>query len=743
MLGIITRWQRTEPLVRAEIIATSWEIFSVLLFSSAVVPLAFSTPWPSAIFVGGLALSAGLARRLTSLGRVGYAVAAAIRALSWLAAITPLLSYEDLRLLIASTGFGLMAGGIRRAIYRRTLDPPTDNPSPVRMRADLRAGLAENAMVAGIVGGHVMLLFSVAFLRTESKMVFRAWWEIIPALAVLGTLGFTLGVRPITDRAHAGLRMGPDGDAGELGAALEQAERIPQRLSYINFAVWLACIAIGVLYFQADQRWNGPDALNQVAFGALFAWGVSFYQRGWHEDAVAPVVARLRQWTGKAAARETVNLRRRMLTQFGGPLLFTLALSLLAAVGLYRTMAGNLSLREDFNAITALGASFGMLVLAVGGVFLRAARQLSEPLAMLANAADDVASGKLEAEVPPVIAPVEVVGLGASIERMRQALARTIAELKEERAHLEVNVALRTSELAATVEELKEAQTALIQGERMALIGELVAGVAHEIYNPLNAISGSISALERVREELLEMLDAYRTLEDSLPEAEREAIRARRARIDLDGTFGDLEGVVKVVQKATQRAVDIVAHLKSFSRAPSEPIPADIHDGLRETLGLLGHRIRHAGIEVIEDFGDVPEVVCRAGEINQVFMNLLTNAIHASLERHGHGGGVIAVRTSADKEAASVAISDNGTGVPKELHKRIFDPFFTTKARGEGTGLGLSISTEIVRRHGGRLWVEADPELGGARFVCRLPLQPARRSIRGARPPSEVAVERP
>jgi signal transduction histidine kinase len=745
MLGITSRWWRAEPLVRAEIVATAWEIFSVLLFSSAVVPLAFTTPWPSAIFVGGLAASALVARRLTELGRRGYAIAAVLRTVSWLAAVTPLLSYEDLRLLIATCGFGLMAGGIRRAIYRRTLDPTTAQPSPVRMRADLRAALAENAMVAGIVGGHVMLLFSVAFLRTASQVVFRAWWEIIPALAILGTLGFTLGVRPTTDRVHAGLRMGPDGDAAELVAALEQAERIPQRLSFINFAVWMACIAIGVLYFQADQRWYWPDALNQLAFGALFAWGVSFYQRGWHEDAVAPIVARLRQWTGKSAARETVDLRRRMLAQFGGPLLFALALSLLAAVGLYRTMASDLALREDFNAITALGASFGMLVLAVGGVFMRAARQLSEPLSLLAHAADDVASGKLDAEVPPVIAPVEVVGLGRSIERMRQALAQTIAELKEERAGLEVRVAVRTSELSTALEELKQAQTALIQGERMALIGELVAGVAHEIYNPLNAISGSISALERVRAELCDMLDAYHAAEAHLPDGERRAIEARRAQLDLEGTFADLAGVVAVVQKATQRAVDIVGNLKSFSRAPTEPIPTDIHEGLRETLGLVGHRIRHGGIELVEDYGDLPRVVCRAGEINQVFMNLLTNAIHAVLERHGHGGGVIAVRTASDGEAASVSISDNGGGVPAELQKRVFDPFFTTKARGEGTGLGLSISTEIMRRHGGRLWVEADPALGGARFVCQLPFESARGGRASARGRLAVqpAAERP
>ncbi|HEX5634642.1 MAG TPA: hypothetical protein VFX50_15475, partial [Gemmatimonadales bacterium] len=250
-LSVVGRWRRAEPLVRAEIIATTWEIFSVLLFISAVVPLAFTTPWPSVVFVSGLAISSLLARRLASMGRQGYMVAAGLRILFWLAAVTPLLSGLDVRVLVASLGFGLMAGGIRRASYRRFLDPRTPDPSPVVMRTELRTSLAENAMVAGIVGGHVMLLFSVGFLRTASNVVFRAWWEIIPALAVLGTLGFTLGVRPTTNRVLAGLRGGTDASAEVLEEALTQAQRIPQRLSLVNFVVWMVCIVIGVLYFQS------------------------------------------------------------------------------------------------------------------------------------------------------------------------------------------------------------------------------------------------------------------------------------------------------------------------------------------------------------------------------------------------------------------------------------------------------------------------------------------------------------
>jgi two-component system, NtrC family, sensor kinase len=497
----------------------------------------------------------------------------------------------------------------------------------------------------------------------------------------------------------------------------------------------------------------------QLAFVALFSWGVSFYQRAWHEDAVRPIVTRLRAWSGKREGAAPIDLRRRMLSDFGLPLVFTLALSLLASIGLYRTLGVGLTVEQDFNSITALCASFLMLVLAVGSVFARAARQLSAPLSRLADAADRVASGQLASEVPHVAGPSEVVGLGRSIERMRQALAHTIAELQAERAGLESRVEVRTAELRDALEELKQAQTALIQGERMALIGELVAGVAHEIYNPLNAIAGSIGSVERVQGEIEAMLAAYAAAEEELPPGARAALGKKREELDLEGALADLAGIVRVVQSASRRSVEIVAHLKSFSRASSEPVPSDLHAGLHETLGLLRHRLRHLGIEVVERFGDLPDVVCRAGEINQVFMNLLTNAIQAVSEAHPEGGGCIEVVTEATSTHVTVSIADNGPGVPEPLRGRIFDPFFTTKLRGQGTGLGLSISNEIVRRHGGSLHLapgdgEASDEngerrergavpvrstLGGARFVCRLPIAPPFEKSR----PSQRSGEKP
>lgn len=720
MATLWQRWQGTRPLMRAEIIGSAWECFSVVLFVAAVLPAALASPWPGLLFAGGLLLSTALARTLAQRGRRGINVLAAVRLVGWWVGVMPLVSTSDVRMLVATTGFGLMASGIRRTLYRRLLHPTSDNPSPTQMRTDLRAQLGESATVVGIVGGHVMLLFSVAFLRTTSQVVYEAWWDIVPVLAILGTGGFTLMINPVTDRVLIALRAGKEGPRGTLLQGLAQAQAIPRRLAWINFSLWFTCTTFGVFYYLGgpqDRSW--PDVVMQVAFGSLFSWGVSFYQRGWHQDAVTPIVRRLRTWTQTEAEHQPGSLQRKMLSDFGLPALFTLTLSLFAAIGLYRSLGSDLPLQEDFNAISALCASFLMLVLAIGGVFERASRVLSQPLVTLSAAADRVASGQLDSAVPRVEGPTEFVALGQSVEDMRKALARTIAELKEERAGLETNVQRRTAELSQALDELKQAQSALIQGERLASIGQLMAGIAHEIYNPLTAIAGSIGSLERVSAELSEMLAAYGEMEAKLPDDERQRLAKLRRELDLEGALSDLEGIHKVVTNATKRSVEIVANLKNFSRAPSSPQPADLNGGMRDTLGLLRHQMRD--VEVIDALGDLPPVVCREGEINQVFMNLLTNAVQAIDEQEGQR--TIEVASQHEGGWVTFSVSDSGPGVQAALGPRIFEPFVTTKPRGVGTGLGLSISQDIVRRHGGTLALSPGT-LGGAQFVCRLPVEP-------------------
>jgi two-component system NtrC family sensor kinase len=711
------------PLARAEVAAAGWEMFSALVFAAAVVPGVLAMRVTTFGFLGSMVLSAVLARALLPRGEPGYGILALVRVAAWALAILPVVGATGEGGLVAALAFGVMAGGMRRAIYRNVIEPP-DRPQDDRaLRDNLRLRLTESATTAGIVGGHVMLLFSVAFLRTQSDVMFRAWFQVIPILALLGTLGFALAVRPLTHRVIAALAAGPEGDREILARGLRQATGLPSRLAYLNFCVWLVCSLVGGVTVKAPAIVG--DAIMQVGFGAVFSWGVSFYQRAWHRETCAPAVLRLSRWTGIEVKGEPITLEQRMMRDFGLPTVFMAAISLFSAIGLYRALAPSSPVEQDIRSTGALFASFTLLLIAVGGVVARAARELSRPMTELASHADLVAKGKLDAAVVPVKGPIEVVGLGASVERMRDALARTIAELSRERAGLEANVAARTAELSRTLEELKRTQAALIAGERLASIGELVSGVAHEIGNPLNAIGGAAAPLEEIAADVRRMIEAYRAVEPLLPPAERERLRRLRDEVDIDTSLDDLAGIGGVVKRGVDRSVKIVGTLKNFSRSGGEAVPSDVTAGIEETLELLGPRLRKSGITVVKEYGALPPVSCHIGELNQVFMNLLVNAVYSLEVEEGPTDGEgrspqIHVSTAVDENTACVIIADNGSGVPEPIRRRIFDPFFTTKPRGQGTGLGLSISTDILRRHGGTLSYEPLPGQAGARFVCRL-----------------------
>ena len=724
-----------DPRTLAELAATAWELFSASLFISAIYPDASTAVWPVVLFVASLALSAALGRPLMGRGPVGYWIAGALRGASWIAAVLPIASSGGLRLLGASAVFGIMAALMRRAIYRVFLDKPAGSLDDAQLAGALRERLSESAMLTGLVGGHVMHLFTVAFLRTRSSVNFETWFQVVPVLGVPATLGFSLAVRRATGSMIEALRAGPTGDPSLLARGFNQARALPSVLSVINFLVWFSCTGFGVVRLRpGPETWTFGDALLQLAFASLFAWGVAFYQRSFHRDTVAPALERLRLWTHASLAEPPLPLRRRMLRDFGLPLVFTCTLSLLSSIALFRALGSALTFTDNFNAVVALASAFTVLVLAVGGVVARAASQLSRPMTELAQAADRVASGKLDAAVPEVAGPVEVVGLGESIERMRERLARTIGELEQERGHLEQNVAARTAEVTHALAELKRTQAALIQTERLASIGELVAGVAHEINNPLNAIAGAAGPLEELAPEIRRMLDAYRLAEADLPPARRKSIEALRGQMDLDASLDDLAGITTVIKRAVDRSVKIVQNLKSFSRAAGEAVPADLAVGLDETLMLLAPRMRQADIQIKRRYDEIEPVVCRAGEINQIFMNLLVNAIQAiETAPRSDEPKAITVEVRRDGESALVAVSDSGPGVSPEVASRIFDPFFTTKPRGQGTGLGLSISSDIARKHGGSLALEQGDAGGptGARFVLRLPAgrRPSRSSL--------------
>jgi signal transduction histidine kinase len=278
--------------------------------------------------------------------------------------------------------------------------------------------------------------------------------------------------------------------------------------------------------------------------------------------------------------------------------------------------------------------------------------------------------------------------------------AASYEELVALNATLEERVQERTAEveesnrdLAAALQDLRQAQVQLVQSEKMASLGRLVAGIAHEINNPVSFIATSVEPLRR---------RLQRALAAAPPDARR--------------PLAEAEEIVGVMARGAERTTAIVQDLRSFSRlGEAARKQADLHDGLDTTLRLLEPRWRDR-ITVHRDYGDLPLVECDPGQLNQVFMNVLANACDAV-----PAGGNIWIATRVDGEMAEVTIRDDGPGIPDEVRAHIFDPFFTTKDVGGGTGLGLAISHQVVTAHGGRIDVDSTPG-AGATVTIRVPL---------------------
>src|SRR6478609_10830139 len=265
-------------------------------------------------------------------------------------------------------------------------------------------------------------------------------------------------------------------------------------------------------------------------------------------------------------------------------------------------------------------------------------------------------------------------------------------------------------------EALRRAQDQLVLNEKMSSLGRLVAGIAHELNNPINFVYGNVDFLADYFRHLIQLIQLYEGGE--LPAELRTQAVELKKKIDYDFLVQDWERLLKSVRAGAERTAQIVAGLKTFSRPQIGKIEAtDLVAGLETTMNLLAPVLRDR-IVVHKNYERIPLVKCRGGQVQQVFMNLLTNAAQAA----GPGGEIhIDVRPLA--EGVSVSVRDTGPGVPPELVGKIFDPFFTTKDVGEGTGLGLAISQRIVRAHGGR--IDLAPADGrGAEFVVWLPLEP-------------------
>jgi len=277
-------------------------------------------------------------------------------------------------------------------------------------------------------------------------------------------------------------------------------------------------------------------------------------------------------------------------------------------------------------------------------------------------------------------------------------------------------------------EELKSAQSRLVQNETMAGLGRLVAGVAHEINNPLSFVSNNVAVLERDLNDLLDLIELYRQGDAGLEKAQPdliEKINDLDERIDLNYSLSNLPRLIERTREGLRRIERIVKELRLFARVDEgDWNEADLNPGIESTINIIKGYARKKGVRIVMDLGALPAIRCRSARIHQVVVNLLTNAIDACAAETG----VVTVHTETEPEAMGVRIDvqDNGAGIEAANLERIFDPFFTTKPVGQGTGLGLSISHGIIEEHDGRIEVQSSPG-EGARFTVHLPIEPRRK----------------
>jgi PAS domain S-box-containing protein len=299
-------------------------------------------------------------------------------------------------------------------------------------------------------------------------------------------------------------------------------------------------------------------------------------------------------------------------------------------------------------------------------------------------------------------------------------LSVSIRDITEQKQH-EEELRARLRELEEAKARIEQTQSQLLQSDKMASIGQLAAGVAHEINNPVGYVNSNLGTLQRYLADLFRVLDAYATTEAELPaeSAARVQLQETKQSVDLGFLRDDVQQLVKESQDGLKRVKQIVQDLKDFSHVDeAEWQWTDLHGGLDSTLNIVHNEIKYKA-EVVKHYGELPQVECLPSQLNQVFMNMLVNAAHAIEAR-----GTITIASGRQGEEVWVDIADTGKGISPQNLKRVFDPFFTTKPVGKGTGLGLSLSYGIVQKHHGR--IEVKSEVGkGTTFRIWLPVKQA------------------
>lgn len=368
------------------------------------------------------------------------------------------------------------------------------------------------------------------------------------------------------------------------------------------------------------------------------------------------------------------------------------------ALGASKVDAKSALRKVNYAFYSVVGAVILLLILTI----LLISRNILKPLDELVEAIGNVNLSDRPVEIP-IKSDTEIGLLAESFNQMSRNVSQARIDLKK-----------KIAELQATNQELLETQSRLIHSSKMVSLGQLVAGVAHELNNPIGFIYSNMSHLKDYSEKLIQLVEAAENNPQDLSELKQ--------KFDLEYIREDLPKLIRSCEDGARRTRDIVIGLRNFSRLEEAKLKeTDLHENIENTLSLLSGEIKNR-IQIVKDYGSIPLVVCFASQISQVFMNILSNAVQ-SIE--GNGNIWISTRLQQNSEGPEfvrISFQDSGKGMTPQLMEKIFDPFFSTKGIGQGTGLGLSISYGVIQNHGGEIQVKSQVGIG-TEFIVKIPVK--------------------